>query len=81
MSQSVDSMLGIINNANQTATILDAQRNIGDSLRSTAERNILHNGNQTTSIIDTQRNIGDTLRSATERNINALMQNITSEHQ
>jgi len=38
MSQSVDSMLGIINNANQTATILDTQRNIAENLRSANER-------------------------------------------
>jgi len=40
MSQSVDSMLGIINNANQTATILDAQRNIAETLRASNERNL-----------------------------------------
>jgi ElaB/YqjD/DUF883 family membrane-anchored ribosome-binding protein len=40
MSQSVDAMLGIINNANQTATIIDSQRNISDSLRAATERNI-----------------------------------------
>lgn len=38
MSQSVDSMLGIINNANQTATLIDAQRNIAENLRSANER-------------------------------------------
>lgn len=38
MSQSVDSMLGIINNANQTNTIIDAQRNIAENLRSANER-------------------------------------------
>jgi len=40
MSQSIDSMLGIINNANQTATIVDSQRNISDNLRAASERNI-----------------------------------------
>jgi len=46
MSQSVDSMLGIINNANQTATLIDAQRNIAENLRSANERglNTLMNG-------------------------------------
>jgi hypothetical protein len=39
MSQSVDSMLGIINNANQTATLIDSQRNIAENLRSANERN------------------------------------------
>jgi len=38
--QSVDAMLGIINNANQTATIVDSQRNIADSLRAANERNL-----------------------------------------
>lgn len=38
MSQSVDAMLGIINNANQTNTIIDAQRNIAENLRSANER-------------------------------------------
>ena len=40
MSQSVDAMLGILNNANQTATIIDSQRNISDSLRAATERNL-----------------------------------------
>jgi hypothetical protein len=40
MSQSIDSMLGIINNANQTATIIDSQRSISDALRAAADRNI-----------------------------------------
>ena len=39
MSQSVDSMLGIINNANQTATLIEAQRNMSENLRSAGERN------------------------------------------
>lgn len=39
MSQSVDSMLGILNNANQTATIIDSQRNIAENIRSANERN------------------------------------------
>lgn len=39
MSQSVDSMLGIINNANQTATLIEAQRNMTENLRSAGERN------------------------------------------
>lgn len=39
MSQSVDSMLGIINNANQTATLLEAQRNMAENLRSAGDRN------------------------------------------
>lgn len=38
--QSVDAMLGIINNASQTATIVDSQRNIADSLRAANERNL-----------------------------------------
>ena len=38
MSQSVDAMLGIINNANQTNTIIDAQRNIAENQRSANER-------------------------------------------
>lgn len=38
--QSIDAMLGIINNANQTATIVDSQRNIADSLRAANERNL-----------------------------------------
>ena len=40
MSQSVDSMLGILNNANQTATLLESNRNAVDSLRSANERNL-----------------------------------------
>lgn len=40
MSQSVDAMLGIINNANQTNTIIDAQRNIAENLRSANERSM-----------------------------------------
>jgi len=40
MSQSVDAMLGMINNANQTATIIDSQRTISDSLRAANERNL-----------------------------------------
>lgn len=39
-SQSVDSMLGIINNASQTATLLESQRNAVDTLRATQERNL-----------------------------------------
>ena len=40
MSQpSIDAMLGILNNANQTATIIDTQRTIADNLRASAERN------------------------------------------
>ena len=39
MSQSVDSMLGIINNANQTATLLEAQRNTTENLRNAGDRN------------------------------------------
>jgi hypothetical protein len=42
MSQSVDSMLGILNNANQTAVLIDSQRNIAENLRSANERS-LHN--------------------------------------
>ncbi len=37
---SVDSMLGIINNANQTATLIDSQRTISDTLRAASERNL-----------------------------------------
>ena len=37
---SVDAMLGIINNANQTATLIDSQRTISDSLRAASERNL-----------------------------------------
>jgi len=33
-------MLGMINNANQTATIIDSQRTISDSLRAATERNL-----------------------------------------
>ena len=40
MSQSVDAMLGIINNANQTATIIDSQRSIADALRSANEKSL-----------------------------------------
>lgn len=40
MSQSVDAMLGILNNTNQTATIIDSQRNISDNLRAATERNL-----------------------------------------
>ena len=40
MSQSVDAMLGIINNANQTNTIIDAQRNIAENQRSANERSM-----------------------------------------
>lgn len=40
MSQSIDSMLGIINNANQTATLIDSQRNVSDTLRAASERNL-----------------------------------------
>lgn len=40
MSQpSIDAMLGILNNANQTATIIDTQRTIADNLRASSERN------------------------------------------
>jgi hypothetical protein len=39
-SQSVDSMLGIINNASQTSTLLESQRNAVDTLRATQERNL-----------------------------------------
>jgi hypothetical protein len=38
MSQSVDAMLGLINNANQTNTLIDAQRSIAENLRSANER-------------------------------------------
>jgi len=37
---SVDAMLGIINNANQTATIVDTQRNTVETLRAASERNL-----------------------------------------
>lgn len=40
MSQSIDAMLGMLNNANQTATIIDSQRNISDTLRAASERNL-----------------------------------------
>lgn len=40
MSQSVDAMLGIINNANQTATIIDSQRSIAEALRSANEKSM-----------------------------------------
>jgi hypothetical protein len=40
MSQSVDAMLGIINNANQTATIIDSQRSIAEALRSASEKSM-----------------------------------------
>ena len=33
--QSIDSMLGIINNASQNATLLESQRNAVDTLRAT----------------------------------------------
>jgi len=39
-SQSIDSMLGLINNASQTATLLESQRNAVDTLRATQERNL-----------------------------------------
>jgi len=38
--QSIDSMLGILNNAGQTATLLDSQRNAVDTIRATQERNL-----------------------------------------
>ena len=38
--QSIDSMLGIINNASQNATLLESQRNAVDTLRATQERNL-----------------------------------------
>ncbi len=38
--QSVDAMLGIINNASQTATLLESQRNAVDTIRATQERNL-----------------------------------------
>lgn len=37
---SVDAMLGILNNANQTATIVDTQRNTAETLRAASERNL-----------------------------------------
>ena len=40
MSQSVDAMLGLINNANQTNTLIDAQRSIAENLRSANERSL-----------------------------------------
>ncbi len=51
--QSIDAMLGIINNANQTATIVDSQRNIADSLRAANERNL--NSIMTATSADNQR--------------------------
>ncbi len=39
-TQSIDSMLGIINNASQTSTLLESQRNAVDTLRATQERNL-----------------------------------------
>jgi len=38
--QSVDNMLGIINNASQTATLLESQRNAVDTIRASQERNL-----------------------------------------
>lgn len=38
--QSIDSMLGIINNASQTATLLESQRNAVDTIRASQERNM-----------------------------------------
>jgi len=59
MSQSVDAMLGIINNANQTNTIIDAQRNIAENQRSANERSmtamtntIVGENNKTDSLIN-----------------------------
>jgi len=52
MSQSVDSMLGILNNANQTAVLIDSQRNIAENLRSANERSL----NNIVNTIDTGNN-------------------------
>lgn len=40
MSQSVDTLLGIINNASQTATLLESQRSISDAMRSANEKSM-----------------------------------------
>ena len=61
MTQSIDSMLGILNNANQTATLIDSQRNIAENLRSASERglnsmmnNIDSGNNKTDGLINMQ---------------------------
>ena len=73
MSQpSIDAMLGILNNANQTATIIDTQKTIANNLRASAERN---NNNILSSMMNENQNlerrIGDYYLQA-ERNFHGL---------
>lgn len=53
MAQSIDAMLGLINNANQTSTIVESQRNIADVLRSAQEKSV--NSLMQTIAADTQK--------------------------
>ena len=76
MSQSIDSMLGIINNANQTSTILESQHNNMDALRNANERNMLANLANSSTIISEQRNNTDNIKASNDRNLINILDNI-----
>jgi len=72
MSQSVDSMLGIINNANQTATLIDTQRNIAENLRSANERGMNSLINTVTSENDKTDNLINMHNQFANQNLSTL---------
>lgn len=68
---SIDSMLGIISNANQTASILESQRSTANNLISTMERNL-------DSLSKLSMNESDKLGNITDRNNAFLNQNLNN---
>ncbi len=69
---SIDSMLGIISNNNQTATILDNQRALNDSIKNSMERNV--QGLSSLINLDSDRalNIMDRNNQFANQNLNTL---------
>jgi hypothetical protein len=69
---SIDSMLGIINNNSQTATLIDGQRNVGDNLKNTMERNLQSLSSLINLDSDRTINIMDRNNSYATQNLNAI---------
>lgn len=88
---SVDTMLGLINNANQTSTIIGSQRDIADAIRSSSEKQLyalkqelaadnLHASSENQMRALKQELSADNLRSSSEKQLYALKQDLMAEN-
>lgn len=69
---SIDSMLGIINNNNQTASVLDNQRALTESIKNSMERNIQSLSGLINTDADKTINIMDRNNQYANQNLNAI---------